>query len=192
MKLQDVFSPFFLILVHCSSQTNSLSQITRALRALIDDHMNELIDYNDKEEARSSEETDALEVNLSFLHVLTAFIVTFPALSSFNNRALMSCQEARLAIEQVVIPKGESVQLLPRPASIISSQVDLVESFSLKWEVVGQEPNSRVRILPHFTAAEATGTEQETAATGLADPGSPDDPDHTHQDGITRLPFLPE
>ena len=192
MKFQDVFSPFFLILVHCSSQTNSLSQITRVLRALIDDHMNELIDYDDKEEARSSEETDALEVNLSFLHVLTAFIVTFPALSSFNNRALMSCQEARLAIEQVVIPKGVSVQLLPRPASIISSQVDLVESFSLKWEVVGQEPNSHVRILPHFTAAEATGAEQETAATGLADPGSPDDPDHTHQDGITRLPFLPE
>ena len=192
MKLQDVFSPFFLILVHCSSQTNSLSQITRALRALVDDHMDELIDYGDKEEARSSEETDALEVNLSFLHVLTAFIVTFPALSSFNNRALMSCQEARLAIEQVVIPKGVSVQLLPRPASIISSQVDLVESFSLKWEVVGQEPNSHVRILPHFTAAEATGAEQETAATGLADPGSPDDPDHTHQDGITRLPFLPE
>ena len=192
MKLQDVFSPFFLILVHCSSQTNSLSQITRALRALVDDHMDELIDYDDKEEARSSEETDALEVTLSSLHVLTAFTATFPALSSFNNCALMSCQEARLAIEQVVIPKGVSVQLLPRPASIISSQVDLVESFSLKWEVVGQEPNSRVRILPHFTAAEATGAEQETAATGLADPGSPDDPDHTHQDGITRLPFLPE
>jgi len=153
VKSQDI--PVFFV------KTNSLSQITRALRALIDDHMNELIDYDDKEEARSSEETDALE-------------------------------EARLAIEQVVIPKGVSVQLLPRPASIISSQVDLVESFSLKWEVVGQEPNSRVRILPHFTAAEATGAKQETAATGLADPGSPDDPDHTHQDGITRLPFLPE
>jgi len=109
VKSQDI--PVFFV------KTNSLSQITRALRALVDDHMDELIDYGDKEEARSSEETDALE-------------------------------EARLAIEQVVIPKGESVQLLPRPASIISSQVDLVESFSLKWEVVGQEPNSRVRILP--------------------------------------------
>jgi len=152
VKSQDI--PVFFV------KTNSLSQITRALRALIDDHMNELIDYDDKEEARSSEETDALE-------------------------------EARLAIEQVVIPKGVSVQLLPRPASL-SSQVDLVESFSLKWEVVGQEPNSHVRILPHFTAAKATGAEQETDATGLADPGSPDDPDHTHQDGITRLPFLPE
>jgi hypothetical protein len=52
----------FSILVLCSSQTNSLSQITRALRALVDDHMDELIDYDDKEEARSPEETDALEV----------------------------------------------------------------------------------------------------------------------------------
>ncbi|PUZ62132.1 hypothetical protein GQ55_4G333300 [Panicum hallii var. hallii] len=153
VKSQDI--PVFFV------KTNSLSQITRALRALIDDHMDELIDYDDKEEARSSEETDALE-------------------------------EARLAIEQVVIPKGESVQLLPRPPSIISSQVDLVESFSLKWEVVGQEPNSHVRILPHFTAAEANGAEQESATTGLADPRSPDGTDHTHQDGITRLPFLPE
>jgi hypothetical protein len=56
--------------------------------------MDELIDYNDKEEARSSEETDALEVTLSFLHVLTTFTVTLPALSSFNNRALMSGGEA--------------------------------------------------------------------------------------------------
>ncbi|CAL5036866.1 unnamed protein product [Urochloa decumbens] len=149
VKSQDI--PVFFV------KTNSLSQITRALRALVDDHTDELIDYEDKEEARSSEETDALE-------------------------------EARLAIEQVVIPKGESVQLLPRPPSIISSQVELIETFSLKWEVVGEEPNSHVRILPHFRAKEATGAEQGTA-TGVADSGSPDDTDRTQ---ITRLPFLPE
>ncbi|CAL5046101.1 unnamed protein product [Urochloa decumbens] len=148
VKSQDI--PVFFV------KTNSLSQITRALRALVDDHMDELIDYEDKEESRSSEETDALE---------------YP-----------DVQEARLAIEQVVIPKGESVQLLPRPPSIISSQVDLIESFSLKWEVVGQEPNSHVRILPHFTAEEGNVAE-------LTDSGSPDDTDHTQ---ITRLPFLPE
>ncbi|KAF8732930.1 hypothetical protein HU200_015280 [Digitaria exilis] len=152
VESQDI--PVFFV------KTNSLSQITRALRALVDDHMDELIDYEDKEEARSSEETDALE-------------------------------EARLAIEQVVIPKGESVRLLPRPPSIISSQVDLVESFSLKWEVVGQEPNSHLRILPLFTAAkEATGAELGTAA-GVADSGSPDDADYT-QNSVTRLPFLPD
>nr|CAB3467054.1 unnamed protein product [Digitaria exilis] len=146
VESQDI--PVFFV------KTNSLSQITRALRALVDEHMDELIDHEDKEDVRSSEETDALE-------------------------------EARLAIEQVVIPKVESVRLLPRPPSIISSQVDLVESFSLKWEVVGQEPNSHLRILPHFTAAkEATGA-------GVADSGSPDDADHT-QNSVTRLPFLPD
>ncbi|CAD6340190.1 unnamed protein product [Miscanthus lutarioriparius] len=155
VKSQDI--PVFFV------KTNSLSQITRALRALVDDHMDEVIDYDGhdgKEEARSSEETDALE-------------------------------EARLAIEQVVIPKGESVQLLPRPSSIISSQVDLVESFSLQWEVIGQEPNAYVRILPHFAPKEAEATIQKETPAGLADSESSDDLDHT-QNGITRLPFLPD
>lgn len=92
-----------------------------------------------------------------------------------------------------MIPKGESVQLLPRPPSIIASQVDLVESFSLEWEVVGQDPNSHLRILPHFTAKQATGGERGSEA-GRADSGSTDDDtdDHAHQDGVTRLPFLPD
>ncbi|TVU12488.1 hypothetical protein EJB05_46138, partial [Eragrostis curvula] len=151
VKSQDI--PVFFV------KTNSLVQISRALRALVDDHMDELIDSEDNEEVRSSEETDALE-------------------------------EARLAIEQVVIPKGESVELLPRPSSIISSQVDFIESFSLKWEVIGQEPNASVRILPHFIAKEITDVEQETAA-GLTDSDTSDDMDYT-ENGITRLPFLPE
>ncbi|XBI35536.1 hypothetical protein VPH35_121204 [Triticum aestivum] len=146
------------------AKTNSLVQITRALRVLVDDHVDGLIDVEDKEEVRSSEETDALE-------------------------------EARLAVEQVVIPKGESVQLLPRPSTIISSQVNLVESFNLKWEVTGKEPNACLRILPQFAdREEGTTSEQETSETapGLTDAdGSFDGMDYT-QTGVTRLPFLPE
>lgn len=37
-------------------------QIRRALRALVDDHTDGLMDFEDTEEVRSSEETDALEV----------------------------------------------------------------------------------------------------------------------------------
>lgn len=179
-------------------QTNSLSQITRALRALVDNHMDELIDidYDDKEEARSSEETDALEVRYHLCTSTPPFqripdrrnIVTRPEQSI--QWLFPDVQEARLAIEQVVIPKGESVQLLPRPSSIISSQVDLIESFSLQWEVIGQEPNAYVRILPHFAPKEAEAIQKETPA-GLADSESSDDLDHT-QNGITRLPFLPD
>lgn len=59
-------------------------QISRALRALVDDHMDELIESEDNEASRSSEETDALEVSSPFhaIHlplslVLSAFTVTF-------------------------------------------------------------------------------------------------------------------
>jgi hypothetical protein len=153
--------------------------------------MDELIDidYDDKEEARSSEETDALEVRY---HLCTSTLLfqRIPNRRNIVTRPEQSIQwlfpdvqEARLAIEQVVIPKGESVQLLPRPSSIIASQVDLIESF-------GQEPNAYVRILPHFAPKEAEAIQKETPA-GLADSESSDDLDHT-QNGITRLPFLPD
>uniref|UniRef100_A0ACD5ZPU8 Uncharacterized protein n=1 Tax=Avena sativa TaxID=4498 RepID=A0ACD5ZPU8_AVESA len=142
------------------AKTNSLVQITRALRVLVDDHMDGLMDFEDKEEVRSSEETDALE-------------------------------EARLAVEQVVIPKGESVQLLPRPSTIISTQVNLVESFNLKWEVIGKEPNACLRILPQFADREEGTASEQGTAPGLTDSDSSDGTDYT-QSGVTRLPFLPE
>uniref|UniRef100_A0A0E0A5A5 AAA+ ATPase domain-containing protein n=1 Tax=Oryza glumipatula TaxID=40148 RepID=A0A0E0A5A5_9ORYZ len=153
VKSQDI--PVFF------TKTNSLVQIRRALRALVDDHTDGLMDFEDTEEVRSSEETDALE-------------------------------EARLAIEQVVIPKGESVQLLPRPPSIIASQVDLVESFKLKWESIGQDPNACLRILPQFVGVEEGGKSvKQEAATELTDSDNSDDMDYK-QNGVSRLPFLPE
>jgi hypothetical protein len=60
-------------------------QITRALRILVDDHMDELIDNEDKEEPRSSEETDALEVSLSHSFVLDASFFNIQ-ISFFDNR----------------------------------------------------------------------------------------------------------
>jgi hypothetical protein len=57
------------VFVSCSSQTNSLVQISRAVRALVDDHMDEMIDSEDNGEVRSSEETDALEVSPPLLHI---------------------------------------------------------------------------------------------------------------------------
>lgn len=57
-------------------------------------------------------------------------------------------EEARVAIEQVVIPKGKPVELLPRPSPIITLQVDLIQKYQLRSETVGQEPEVRLRILP--------------------------------------------
>jgi stage III sporulation protein SpoIIIAA len=57
-------------------------------------------------------------------------------------------EEARLAVEQVVIPKGQSVELLPRSARIRKMQHEFVEHYQLKSSSVGTEPNRYLRIYP--------------------------------------------
>ncbi|AKG23597.1 R3H domain-containing nucleic acid-binding protein [Calothrix sp. 336/3] len=57
-------------------------------------------------------------------------------------------EEARLAVEQIVIPKGQPVELLPRSASVRKMQHELVEHYRLKSHSFGEEPNRRLRIYP--------------------------------------------
>ena len=57
-------------------------------------------------------------------------------------------EEARLAVEQIVIPKGQPVELLPRSAEIRKMQHELVEHYHLKSSSFGNEPNRRLRIYP--------------------------------------------
>ncbi len=57
-------------------------------------------------------------------------------------------EEARLAVEQIVIPKGQPVELLPRSASIRKMQHELVEHYRLKSRSFGDEPHRRLRIYP--------------------------------------------
>ncbi len=57
-------------------------------------------------------------------------------------------EEARLAVEQVVIPKGQAVELLPRSAKVRSMQHELVERYHLNSSSFGSEPNRRLRIYP--------------------------------------------
>ncbi|XWS52147.1 hypothetical protein CRYUN_Cryun11dG0042300 [Craigia yunnanensis] len=57
-------------------------------------------------------------------------------------------EEARIAIEQVVIPKGEPVELLSRPPHIISLQIELIQKYQLQSEKVGKGSDLRLRILP--------------------------------------------
>ncbi|XP_031500457.1 protein SEEDLING PLASTID DEVELOPMENT 1 isoform X1 [Nymphaea colorata] len=97
-------------------------------------------------------------------------------------------EEARLAIEHIVIPKGQQVELLPRPTKIIAMQMDLVKSYRLSSEKVGKEHKMRLRILPYHgkeVGANEPGNESEndvdTNSTGYTK-SSPD---------IDRLPILP-
>ena len=57
-------------------------------------------------------------------------------------------EEARLAVEQIVIPKGQPVELLPRSGKVRKMQHELVEHYRLKSASFGDEPNRRIRIYP--------------------------------------------
>ncbi|MFM7448772.1 MAG: R3H domain-containing nucleic acid-binding protein [Leptolyngbyaceae cyanobacterium] len=65
-----------------------------------------------------------------------------------TNDEIEALEEARLAVEQIVIPKGQPVELLPRSASIRKMQHELVEHYRLKSRSFGDEPNRRLRIYP--------------------------------------------
>ena len=58
-------------------------------------------------------------------------------------------EEARLAVEQIVIPKSQPVELLPRSPLIRKLQHQLVEHYHLRAQSFGEEPNRRLRIYPN-------------------------------------------
>jgi predicted RNA-binding protein Jag len=57
-------------------------------------------------------------------------------------------EEARLAVEQIVIPQGQPVELLPRSPKIRKMQHELIEHYRLQSSSFGEEPNRRLRIFP--------------------------------------------
>jgi hypothetical protein len=61
---------------------------------------------------------------------------------------LEALEEARLAVEQIVLPQGQPVELLPRSADVRKMQHELVEHYRLKSRSCGDEPNRRLRIYP--------------------------------------------
>ncbi|XP_050370102.1 protein SEEDLING PLASTID DEVELOPMENT 1 [Argentina anserina] len=105
-------------------------------------------------------------------------------------------EEARIAIEQVVIPKGEPVDLLPRSPHIMPLQIDLIRKYKLEAEKIGHEADVRLRILPyHATVIEENHTSKRTA--------NDDDDEFDEVSGtngstngslptVERLPLLPD
>ncbi len=65
-----------------------------------------------------------------------------------NDDDMEALEEARLAIEQIVIPKGQPVELLPRSGFVRKMQHELAEHYHLKSTSFGEEPNRRLRIFP--------------------------------------------
>ena len=102
-------------------KSNSIPQITRSLRRLLDldddDMASEAINLELFSRSGADDELEALE-------------------------------EARLAVEQIVIPKSQPVELLPRSPKIRKMQHELAEHYRLKSLSFGDEPNRRLRIYP--------------------------------------------
>jgi stage III sporulation protein SpoIIIAA len=65
-----------------------------------------------------------------------------------NEDELEALEEARLAVEQIVIPKGQPVELLPRSPKVRKMQHELIEHYRLKSDSFGDEPQRRLRIYP--------------------------------------------
>ena len=101
-------------------KASTIPQITRGLRRIL--HIDEPAIGDEKE----------LQL---FLH-------------SGSDDEMDALEEARLAVEQIVIPKGQPVELLPRSSQVRKMQHELVEHYRLKSDSFGEEPNRRLRIYP--------------------------------------------
>ncbi|OVA03370.1 AAA+ ATPase domain [Macleaya cordata] len=111
-----------------------------------------------------------------------------------SSEKMDALEEARLVIEQVVIPKGEPVELLPRSFHITSLQMDLAKECQLQSERVGKEPNARLRILPlHIRMDEGRSTDEIIDTRDNFDEnGIDDDMNNGSVYSVDRLPFLPD
>ena len=102
-------------------KSNSLPQIIRALQRML--HIQE-----------TTEEDESASLSLFY--------------NSADEDEIEALEEARLAVEQIVIPKGQPVELLPRSGKVRKMQHELVEHYHLKSSSFGDEPNRRLRIYP--------------------------------------------
>lgn len=102
-----------------SVKSNSIPQITRSLRELIN--------------LDNADTSDTIDLRL---------------FTQGNDDEIEALEEARLAVEQVVIPQGQPVELLPRSPQVRKMQHELIEHYRLRSDSFGNEPNRRLRIYP--------------------------------------------
>jgi stage III sporulation protein SpoIIIAA len=104
-------------------QSNSLLQIAKALRVLV----NNVLPVEQPVEIKSSNK----------------------AISRIISKELLTpLEETRLVIEEIIIQKKLPIELLPRVNSIRKLQHELISHYQLRGVSIGSEPNRRIRIYP--------------------------------------------
>jgi len=68
--------------------------------------------------------------------------------TSATDDALAALEECRLAVEQLVLPQGQPVELLPRSEAVRQMQADLAARYQLASAVFGSGRQQRLRIFP--------------------------------------------
>ncbi|KAI3878060.1 hypothetical protein MKX03_014328 [Papaver bracteatum] len=107
-------------------------------------------------------------------------------------------EEVRLAIEYIVIPGGEAVELLPRRSDIIARQMELVESYQLAAEKSGSESNPRLQILPLRLNKKKSAVKYSKPSNRSSSAKKEDTLGYDSLSGssrgssVARLPLLPE
>jgi stage III sporulation protein SpoIIIAA len=71
-----------------------------------------------------------------------------PAVAGSLDDAHAALEECRLAVEQVVLPQGRPVELLPRSERVREMQSELVGRYRLRSAVFGQGSRQRLRVFP--------------------------------------------
>ncbi|CAL5196809.1 unnamed protein product [Lathyrus oleraceus] len=103
-------------------------------------------------------------------------------------------EEARMAIEHVVIPKGEPVDLLPRSYQVVSLQLELVRSYQLEARRIrGESDVHYLRIMPsHYGTDEVEALETAEFDGEFDDLSSSNGNANGSPNNLDRLPLLPE
>lgn len=154
-------------------KTNTMAQIVKAIRMIVG-----------RDNTSSSKQPEVMEGEIEIEDDAPK---RKPSLEEID-----ALEEARLAIEYIVIPGGEPVELLPRCSEIVARQLELVESYQLLAETFGSDSNSRLQILPMKItkrgSSKDNGASKPTKQTGsdliVSENGG--------GSSFSRLPFLPK
>jgi hypothetical protein len=71
-----------------------------------------------------------------------------PRQGAGSDDALAALEECRLAVEQVVLPQGQPVELLPRTERVRLMQAELASRYRLRSAVFGRGAAQRLRVFP--------------------------------------------